>query len=77
LPVVNKDYKSFLLEYSKKYDQQKRDQQLKLYDEKLKKALDALDAYNTGGAIDYELGDEIDEATMQELKELGYTFEKI
>jgi hypothetical protein len=76
LPLVNKDYKSFLLDYSKKYDQQKRDQQLKLYDEKLKKELDAYE-YNTGGAIDYELGDEIDEATMQELKELGYTFEKI
>jgi len=76
LPLVNKDYKSFLLDYSKKYDQQKRDQQLKEYDEKLKKELDAYE-YNTGGAIDYELGDEIDEATMQELKELGYTFEKI
>lgn len=30
-----------------------------------------------GGSIDYELGDEIDEATMQQLKKLGYTFEKI
>lgn len=30
-----------------------------------------------GGSIDYELGDEIDEATMKKLEKLGYTFEKI
>jgi hypothetical protein len=30
-----------------------------------------------GGAADYQLGDEIDEATMKQLKKLGYTFEKI
>jgi hypothetical protein len=30
-----------------------------------------------GGSTGYELGDEIDEATMQQLKKLGYTFEKI
>jgi hypothetical protein len=30
-----------------------------------------------GGSIDYELGDEIDEATMKKLQKLGYTFEKI
>jgi hypothetical protein len=30
-----------------------------------------------GGESDYELGDEVDEATMKELKKLGYTFEKI
>ena len=31
--------------------------------------------YQDGG--EYELGDEIDEATMKQLKKLGYTFEKI
>ena len=30
-----------------------------------------------GGSIGYQLGDEIDEATMQKLKNGGYTFEKI
>lgn len=30
-----------------------------------------------GGSIDYELGDEIDEATMKKLEKLGYTFEKL
>lgn len=30
-----------------------------------------------GGSIGYQLGDEIDEATMRKLKSLGYTFEKI
>ena len=30
-----------------------------------------------GGESDYELGDEVDEATMKELEKLGYTFEKI
>ena len=32
---------------------------------------------NLGGESNYELGDEVDEATMKQLKELGYTFEKI
>jgi hypothetical protein len=31
----------------------------------------------TGGAISYELGDEVDAATMKQLKKLGYTFEKV
>jgi hypothetical protein len=30
-----------------------------------------------GGSIDYELGDTVDKATMEKLKELGYTFEQI
>jgi hypothetical protein len=30
-----------------------------------------------GGNIDYQLGDEVDEATMRRLKKLGFTFEKI
>jgi len=30
-----------------------------------------------GGTTDYELGEEIDEATMKKLKKLGYTFETI
>lgn len=30
-----------------------------------------------GGSTDYELGDEIDEATKRKLEKLGYTFEKI
>jgi hypothetical protein len=30
-----------------------------------------------GGTTNYQLGDEIDEATMKRLKKLGYTFEKI
>lgn len=30
-----------------------------------------------GGSLGYQLGDEIDEATMQKLKKQGYTFEKI
>jgi hypothetical protein len=30
-----------------------------------------------GGTPDYQLGDEIDKATMEKLKKLGYTFEKI
>jgi hypothetical protein len=30
-----------------------------------------------GGSMDYELGDEIDEATMEKLKKLGYTFEMV
>jgi hypothetical protein len=34
-------------------------------------------AYEDGGSVDYELGDEIDEATMKRLEQLGYTFEKI
>ena len=33
--------------------------------------------FQQGGETDYELGDEVDEATMQELQRLGYTFEKI
>ena len=33
--------------------------------------------WKLGGESNYELGDEIDEATMKQLKELGYTFEKI
>jgi hypothetical protein len=31
--------------------------------------------YQTGG--EYQLGDEVDEATMKKLKKLGFTFEKI
>jgi hypothetical protein len=31
--------------------------------------------YQTGG--EYQLGDEVDEVTMEELKKLGYTFEKL
>lgn len=30
-----------------------------------------------GGAVSYELGDEVDAATMKRLKKLGYTFEKV
>ena len=30
-----------------------------------------------GGESDYQLGDEIDKATMEKLKKLGYTFQKI
>ena len=30
-----------------------------------------------GGEVDYELGQEIDKATMEKLKKLGYTFQKI
>ena len=30
-----------------------------------------------GGNINYQLGDEVDEATMRRLKKLGYTFEKL
>jgi hypothetical protein len=33
--------------------------------------------WEDGGSVDYELGDEIDEATMKRLEQLGYTFEKI
>jgi len=33
--------------------------------------------WKNGGESNYELGDEVDEATMKQLKELGYTFEKI
>jgi hypothetical protein len=33
--------------------------------------------WKLGGESNYELGDEVDEATMKQLKELGYTFEKI
>ena len=36
-----------------------------------------LNTYAEGGAVNYQLGDEIDEATMKRLKKLGYTFEKI
>ena len=36
-----------------------------------------LNAYAEGGAVNYQLGDEIDEATMKRLKKLGYTFQKI
>jgi hypothetical protein len=37
----------------------------------------ALQQEKDGGSVDYELGDEIDEATMKKLEQLGYTFEKI
>ena len=33
--------------------------------------------YQYGGGINYQLGDEVDEATMKLLKQLGYKFEKI
>jgi hypothetical protein len=33
--------------------------------------------YSEGGDFEYQLGDEVDETTMKELKKLGYTFEKI
>ena len=33
--------------------------------------------YQDGGQTDYNIGDEVDEATMQYLKKLGFTFEKI
>ena len=33
--------------------------------------------HKMGGESNYELGDEVDEATMKQLKKLGYTFEKI
>jgi hypothetical protein len=36
-----------------------------------------LNTYAEGGESDYQLGDEIDEATMKQLKKLGYTFQKI
>jgi hypothetical protein len=36
-----------------------------------------LNTYAEGGETNYQLGDEIDEATMKRLKKLGYTFEKI
>jgi hypothetical protein len=41
------------------------------------KTYKTLDSYQEGGDIDYELGDEVDEATMKALEKLGYTFEKI
>jgi len=37
----------------------------------------SLNTYAEGGESDYQLGDEIDEATMKQLKKLGYTFQKI
>lgn len=33
--------------------------------------------YEEGGQTNYNIGDEVDEATMQYLKKLGFTFEKI
>jgi hypothetical protein len=30
-----------------------------------------------GGESEYQLGDEVDKATMKKLKELGFTFEQI
>jgi hypothetical protein len=41
------------------------------------KTYKTLNKWEKGGDIDYTLGDEVDEATMKELKKLGYTFEKI
>jgi len=41
------------------------------------KTYKTLDSWEDGGNIDYELGDEVDEATMRELEKLGYTFEKL
>ena len=39
------------------------------------RVVQTISEYKTGGQ--YNLGDEIDEATMKQLKKLGYTFEKI
>lgn len=36
-----------------------------------------LNTYTEGGESNYQLGDEVDEATMEYLKSLGYTFEEI
>jgi hypothetical protein len=36
-----------------------------------------LSDYKKGGAVNYELGDEVDEATKNYLESLGYTFEEI
>jgi len=41
------------------------------------KALKEINYNKEGGAIKYNIGDEVDEATMKELKKLGYTFEEI
>jgi len=40
-------------------------------------SIPTLNTMQKGGTIGYQLGDEIDEATMQKLKKQGYTFEKI
>jgi hypothetical protein len=58
-------------------------QLLQLYDAQQDDLLNYLNSnYNyekkkEGGAVNYQLGDEINEATMNELKRLGYTFEEI
>jgi hypothetical protein len=58
-------------------------QLLQLYDAQQDDLLNYLNSnYNyekkkEGGAVNYQLGDEIDEATMKRLKKLGYTFEEI
>jgi hypothetical protein len=57
-------------------------QLLELYDAQQDDLLNYLNSnYNyqkkEGGAVNYQLGDEIDEATMNELKKLGYTFEEL
>ena len=36
-----------------------------------------LENFKKGGSIEVELGDEVNEATMQRLKKQGYTFQEI
>ena len=88
-----KDYKDYvknelplLIERNKQaeadYDQELQELNLQRQAEEAKRnAVNAdpntIIKWKYGGTPDYQLGDEIDEATMKRLKKLGYTFEKI
>jgi hypothetical protein len=45
--------------------------------ESYQKGEGVIEAYKSGGAVNYQLGDKVDEATKNYLESLGYTFEKI
>jgi len=45
--------------------------------ERIVKALNMPSAFKEGGTVDYDLGDEVDEATMRKLEKQGFVFQKI
>jgi hypothetical protein len=64
--------------YNKAYDEYETKKQEYEAKQQFAKAMAAgLSLKKYGGEPDYQLGDEIDEDTMNELKRLGYTFEEI
>jgi hypothetical protein len=84
---TEKDLNNFWMDYVRGSENAKSDRlRLRLLDisdptkhtrQRIVKALNMPSAYQEGGEIEYDLGDEVDEATMRKLEKQGFVFQKI